>query len=133
MYTARITFMSQRGTIFQMGQEISDFRFFLLSQKDKDKFLKGKIGKELTPKETKPPKKYTAPKGSSPSHYGYGPEPGYSQSSYIPSHYIAHDDVIDNPPHHDFDGFGGGDGGGAGASDSWSSDSGGGGDGGGSD
>lgn len=121
MYFAKELFTSSKGILFFKGEQISDFRYFFLSSEDKKKFSKNKVNTE--------PRAIRSTLRSSPSHhpthYGYGPEPGYTSEAVPTSHYVPSADH----PSHDFGGYGEGSGGGAGASGSWdpgSSDSGGG-------
>lgn len=122
MYTSKRSFYSSGGNFYSEGEVISNFRYFFLAQGDKVNFVKGKVDvKRLNYERNLANRPFTRRTPSSNSHYGYGPEPGYSTPHVTPSHYPTHDDVVDTPspsiPH--FNGWGGGDAGGAGSSGSW--------------
>lgn len=118
MYKAKETFRTKRGTLFLKGQKISNLGYFFLQREDKLKFAK----EEQYPVASPPRVRGTSSSKSSNSHYGYGPEPGYSSDrASIPLWGSV--DNAPTPHHnhdtHDFGGYGGGSGGGAGASGDW--------------
>lgn len=134
MYIAIQDFISSSGNSYFEGDKISNLRYFFMPRRDKIMFSKKHISKGKTVTQVSNPVKmrftaypsdhplYGKPKNYEHSHYGYGPEPGYTSEVVPTSHYIQTDDVMDMPTHNSiphFSGWGGGDAGGAGASGSW--------------